>query len=87
MRRSKLELYLDILSVLSKNGPLKLTHVMYKANVNASVLGDFLDFLLKQNLIETRLVGRQRRVYAITQKGIDIVKGWRTLKYGLLCEL
>ncbi len=87
MRRSKLELYLDILSVLSKNGPLKLTHVMYKANVNASVLGGFLDFLLKQGLIETKLVGHNRRVFSITQKGIDIVKAWRALKFGLLCEL
>ena len=34
MRRSKLEMYVDILKVLAQRGPLKLTHVMYKANVN-----------------------------------------------------
>ena len=34
MRRSKLEMYVAILKVLSQRGPLKLTHVMYKANVN-----------------------------------------------------
>jgi len=34
MRRSKLEMYIDILKVLAHRGPLKLTHIMYKANVN-----------------------------------------------------
>ena len=30
MRRSKLEMYVDILKVLGQRGPLKLTHIMYK---------------------------------------------------------
>ncbi len=42
MRRSKLEMYVDILKVLAQRGPLKLTHVMYKANVNCSVLKGIL---------------------------------------------
>jgi predicted transcriptional regulator len=42
VRRSKLEMYVDILSVLAHRGPLKLTHVMYKANVNCSVLKGIL---------------------------------------------
>jgi len=44
MRRSKLEMYIDILKVLAHRGPLKLTHIMYKANVNCSVLKEYLDF-------------------------------------------
>lgn len=54
MRRSKLEMYVDILSVLAHKGPLKLTHVMYKANVNCCVLKEYLDFLIKQGLVEQR---------------------------------
>jgi hypothetical protein len=54
MRRSKLEMYVDILKVLAHRGPLKLTHVMYKANVNCSVLKEYLDFLMKQGLVEER---------------------------------
>jgi predicted transcriptional regulator len=42
MRRSKLEMYIDILNVLAHRGPLKLTHVMYKANVNCSILNEYL---------------------------------------------
>ena len=73
-------MYIDILSVLAQKGPLKLTHVMYKANVNCSVLKEYLDFLLKQGLIEQRTVGKQRIVYAISQRGITVLKYFKELK-------
>jgi len=80
MRRSKLEMYIDILQVLAQRGPLKLTHVMYKANVNCSVLKEYLDFLIKQGLVEERTVGKKRVVYAITQRGRTVLKQFRELK-------
>ena len=80
MRRSKLEMYVDILKVLAHRGPLKLTHIMYKANVNCSVLKEYLDFLIKQNLIEERNVAKSRTVFAITQRGITVLKYFRELK-------
>jgi len=80
MRRSKLEMYVDILKVLARHGPLKLTHIMYKANVNCSVLKEYLGFLLKQNLIEERTVGKKRIVYALTDRGITVLKYFRELK-------
>lgn len=83
MRRSKLEMYVDILKVLAHRGPLKLTHIMYKANVNCEVLKEYLDFLLKQNLIEERIVSKNRVVYAVTQRGITVLKYFRELKMAL----
>lgn len=80
MRRSKLEMYIDILAVLAQKGPLKLTHIMYKANVNCSVLKEYLDFLLKQGLVEERTVRKQRLVYAATQRGITVLKYFKELK-------
>ena len=80
MRRSKLEMYVDILTVLAHRGPLKLTHVMYKANVNCSVLKEYLDFLLKQGLVEERTMRKQRVVYAVTQCGITVLKYFKELK-------
>jgi len=80
MRRSKLEMYVDILKVLSQRGPLKLTHIMYKANVNCSVLKQYLEFLIQQNLVEERTVGKKRVVYAITHRGITVLKHFRELK-------
>ena len=70
MRRSKLERNLDILTVLAHRGPLKLTHVMYKANVNCSVLKEYLAFFMKHGIIEKRTIGERRVVFAVTQRGI-----------------
>ena len=80
MRRSKLEMYIDIIRVLAQRGPLKLTHVMYKANVNCSVLKEYMDFLIKQGLVEERTIGKRRVVYAVTQRGITVLKYFRELK-------
>jgi len=80
MRRSKLEMYVDILKVLAQRGPLKLTHIMYKANVNCKVLKAYLDFLVGQGLIEERIVGKRRMVYATTQRGVTVLKYFRELE-------
>jgi predicted transcriptional regulator len=79
MRRSKLETYVAILSVLANKGPLKLTHIMYKANVNCSILRENLDFLIKQNLVEERSLRKERTVFAVTPRGINMLKYFREL--------
>jgi predicted transcriptional regulator len=73
-------MYVDIIQVLAQRGPLKLTHVMYKANVNCVVLKEYLDFLIKQGLVEERIVRKQRLVYAVTQRGITVLKYFKELK-------
>lgn len=73
-------MYVDILIVLSHRGPLNLTHVMYEANVNCSVLKDYIDFLTKQGLIEERSVGKHRVVFAVTQRGLNVLKYFKELK-------
>jgi predicted transcriptional regulator len=87
MRRSKMEMYIDILKVLAQNGPLKLTHVMYKANVNCSVLKQNLDFLIKQNLIEEQITRKKRNKlkasYAITERGRTVIKYFNEVSIAL----
>ena len=73
-------MYLDILKVLAHWGPLKMTRVMYKANVNCSLLEGYLGFLVKQELIEERIIKRERKVFAITQRGVTVLKLFRELK-------
>jgi predicted transcriptional regulator len=87
MRRSKMEMYVDILKVLAQNGPLKLTHVMYKANVNCSVLKQNLDFLIQQNLIEEQIKRKKRNKikvrYAITEKGKTVIRYFNEVNMAL----
>ena len=59
MRRSKLEMHVDILKALDRHGPLKLTHVMYKANVNCDTLKQYLDFLIQHNLVEEQTLPKK----------------------------
>jgi predicted transcriptional regulator len=87
MRRSKLEMYIDILKVLARHGPLKLTHIMYKANINCSVLKQYLDFLIRQNLVEEQTLlkkrNKKRVVYATTERGRTVLKYFRELNSAL----
>jgi predicted transcriptional regulator len=80
MRRSKLEIYLDLLRVLAQCGPLKLTHIMHKANMNCGILKEYLDSLVEQGLVKQRISGREKIVYAITQRGVIVLTKLRELK-------
>jgi predicted transcriptional regulator len=70
----------DILKILAQKGPLKLTHLMYKSNVNCEVLRKNLVFLVKQGLIEVRNVRRGRHFYSITSQGLTLLKNWKELR-------
>ena len=80
MRRSKMEMHLDILKTLAQKGPLKLTHIMYKANVNCCVLKEYLDFLTQQKLVEEKTLRKERIAYEITEKGLTVLKYFRELQ-------
>jgi predicted transcriptional regulator len=73
-------MYLDILKVLAHRGPLKLTHVMYKANVNCSILKEYLEFLIKQGLVEEKKLGKCRVAYGITERGVTVLKHFKEFK-------
>jgi predicted transcriptional regulator len=79
MRRSKLEMYVDILKVLAHKGPLKRTHIMCKANINCSVLKEYLDFLIKQGLVGERIAGKGRILFAITERGTTVLRYFREI--------
>lgn len=81
MRRSKLETCLSILEILASRGPLKITHVMQKANLNCTVLKNYFDFLINQGAVEERCVERNRIVYAITERGLYLIRCFKELNH------
>ncbi|MEM2098907.1 MAG: winged helix-turn-helix domain-containing protein [Candidatus Bathyarchaeia archaeon] len=83
MRRSKLEMYMAILKALAQRGPMRLTHIMYKANVNCTVLKECMAYLIKQGLVEERAIKKRCTKYAITARGITILKYFRELQQAL----
>ena len=76
-------MYIEIIRVLAQKGPLKLTLIMYKANLNCTVLKEDLSFLIKRGLVEERTVGKAKTVFAVTQKGINVLKYFRELNQAL----
>ncbi len=87
MARSKLEIYLSILEVLALRGPLSLTHITYKANLNHNVAKPYLNFLVKQNLVEEKVIEKKKAIYAITKSGWKILRYFWEIKQVLQIEL
>jgi len=71
--RSKLEKYVDILTVLAHREPLNLTHIMDKTNTDRNVLKRYLEFLIQQDLVEEQILSKNRVFYAITERGLKVL--------------
>jgi hypothetical protein len=52
---------------------------MQKANVNCSVLKNYFDFLLRQGAVEEKYVKRNKISYAITDRGLYLIKCFKEL--------
>lgn len=76
MHRSKLELCEAILEALVKE-PLNIDRIAYKTDVECTVLIRYLDFLIKNGLVQERMLGN-KLLYALTERGIGI---FRTLDF------
>jgi predicted transcriptional regulator len=84
VRRSSLEMDLAILQALSGNKQLKLTHIMYKANLNATLLKAKLTVLEAKGLIKTIKVRKihlkapatELTFYGLTSKGLDLLRSY-----------
>jgi predicted transcriptional regulator len=73
-----------ILQALSGSKSLKMTHIMYKANLNANVLKAKLIVLEAKGLIKSSKVqkmhlkatGRERTFYGLTSKGLGVLHSY-----------
>jgi len=71
-RRSKLEIYLDILQIINK-GDTKPTRIMYKANLSWISLCEALQSLIINGIISEKVL-RRRKEYIITKRGKRALK-------------
>ena len=82
MKRSKLDTNLDILMVLARGKPLKITHIMQKANLNCNKLKEILEYLISSGMAEKRIQIENHTdytVYVITAKGINTLRYFKDL--------
>lgn len=72
MRRSKLELYEDMLRALVGK-PLTVDSIAYKCNMDCVALHQRLDFLVKNGLVKEENY-KKKTFYALTKRGLAIFK-------------
>ncbi|UCF44769.1 MAG: hypothetical protein JSW44_03055 [Candidatus Bathyarchaeota archaeon] len=72
MRRSKLQLYEDILTALVDK-PMTVDAIAYACDMDCVALRQRLDFLVKNGLVEEKN-SKKRKRYALTRRGLAIFK-------------
>lgn len=86
MRRSKLEMHVDILEALARHGPLSVTYVMREVNINLGRVKQYLNFLVEHNLVDVQVSykGRSKaNAYAITEEGRVLLAHFREVNVAL----
>ena len=58
---------------------MKQTHLMYRVNINFSVLSEIAADLTEKGLLVEKVI-RKRSFFKTTTKGYDLLKEWRQLK-------
>ena len=71
-KRSRLEIYIDILRVLKK-GERKPTRIMYKTNLSWTPLQEILESMTSQEIIK-KIEVNKRKKYVITEKGLNVLR-------------
>ena len=80
-RRSKLEIYLDILDAIN-TGESKSTRIMFQTNLSWNLVKKALKDLTQQGLLEKRTLSpevwrtdsRTKVTYHITSRGLEVIK-------------
>ena len=73
IRRSKLEVFVDILRVVSQEGEIRRTRVMYRANLAWKVLKESLDVMEKRGMIKSEEKASGVFV-SLTQEGYNVLR-------------
>lgn len=77
--RSKGRIFADILRAVAEDGPVKVTHVLYKANLSHDRLTKYLQQLEESGLISKEQDG-DRTAYLITDKGTRFIAEFRKME-------
>jgi len=75
-RRDRLFIIAEILEI-TKEGSLK-TQVMYRANLSFTQLNNYLNFMLKINLLE-KIMRNEKEIYRATEKGTKFLQRYREM--------
>lgn len=74
MYRSKLKIYIEILSSLACIGPMKLTGLMPRVGLDRTSLEEHLRLLTERGLVDSQNLGEKTTFYVLTERGMKVLK-------------
>ena len=79
-KRSRMNIISDMLAIVQeRNGGIKPTHLMYKANLSHNQMKAYLNELIKKKLIEKNTLKNGVRI-TITKQGKDFLLQYTRMK-------
>jgi len=81
-KRSRLERYIDMLKVVNEFGPIRRTHILYKANLSWGDLDDSLRRLEETGALQ-KIVSKAGIYYQITDVGKQFLSNFVSVKESL----
>jgi len=79
-KRSRLDIVYDMLLTISnKGGRIKPTHLMYKANLSHTQMKQYLDELMKKQLVEEQEKD-ERKILILTDKGFALIQKFNQMR-------
>jgi predicted transcriptional regulator len=79
VKRNRLEVTRDILEILQKNRQVKITHLIYKANLSNNSIKPYMEYLLKNGFME-EVNDKDKRFFKITSKGNEFLTEFSKIK-------
>jgi predicted transcriptional regulator len=74
MQRSKLKICIEILCILASNGPMKLSQLTTKVELNKTRLRQHLTLLKNRDLVKRQNLGKNEIFYVATERGLKVLK-------------
>jgi len=78
-RRTKYEIYLDVLEAVRRKGACPITRISYSAGMPVDRTKKVVKFLVARGLLREEIIG-DRKVYRITERGGEFLAALRTVR-------
>jgi predicted transcriptional regulator len=79
VKRERLEVIHDILrAVQEKDGRIRPTHVMYRANLSHQMLDEYLKELIEKDLLVEKQT-KNSKTFSLTDKGFEFLEKYRQM--------
>ena len=79
IRRSKIEVFADVMKVVASEREIRRTRIMYKANLAWKVLQDALDFLEQKGILKSE--SKDSGIFvSLTNEGYSVLRRFNELE-------